>query len=100
MAGWYDDGSEEEAEMMDRLAQRQREEHRERMELEQQQEQEHQRIHEARMDAAEEMYEALKRFLDYWESDFIKVTAEDGRTLAEQMHMMAASLAKADGRVL
>ena len=47
--------------------------------------------------AAPDLYATLERFLAYWETDFIKVTAEDGRTLAEQMSKMGAALKKARG---
>ena len=42
------------------------------------------------------MKDALRRFIQYHESDFIQVSAKDGRTLAEQMHKMNAALALAE----
>jgi hypothetical protein len=62
MSGWDDDGSEEEAMMHRQLERRQREELLERREQELQLEQENQRAHEAKMDCAEDMYEALKAY--------------------------------------
>ena len=46
--------------------------------------------------AAPALLSAMKRFLAYWESDFIKVTANDGRTLAEQMRLMRSAVTKAE----
>lgn len=42
--------------------------------------------------AAEEMAKVLERFNQYYESDFIRVSADDGRTLADQMHSMRVAV--------
>lgn len=43
-------------------------------------------------DQNKELREALKQFLNYYESDFIQVSANDGRTLASMISKMDAAL--------
>jgi hypothetical protein len=59
MPGWYEDGSEEEAQMERRIAQRQIEERRADAAIEAELERLQVRIHEAQMNAAPDMYKAL-----------------------------------------
>lgn len=75
--------------MTRQLERRQFEEFQERQEEQRQLEHEQQRIHEARMDAAEEMYEALKVC--------IEVMEEMGGCKSER-HQAEAAVAKAEGR--
>jgi hypothetical protein len=78
VSGWYDDGSAEQAEMEARLRRRQIEEAQENRRLESEQQRIMERQHELRCDAAEEMYEALKAILGYFESgEFIRKTTLD-----------------------
>lgn len=106
MSGWFDDGSEEEAQMMYQLERRQYEERRQREELERLLELEAQRLHELKMEAAEDLYAALQAaeimvriMLECWGNTstndmgkFRNITGSS--TLAE----IRAAIAKADGK--
>jgi poly-gamma-glutamate capsule biosynthesis protein CapA/YwtB (metallophosphatase superfamily) len=102
MSGWYDDGSEEEAQMEARLARRQWENHQERLQLERAQEEEQQRIHEARMSAAPEMYEALKALVAVDDGidaeDSFETATKTINDLDVAMNQARTALAKADGK--
>jgi hypothetical protein len=107
MPGWYDDGSEEQAQMERRLAQRQIEERRAETAIERACEEEAQRIHELRLDAAGEMYAALKAILSFFESgDFVRDVSHDFEQgwhlrmipVVKSLADANAAIAKAEGR--
>jgi hypothetical protein len=91
MSGWYDDGSEVQAQMEAELRRRQIEEAQENRRLEAEQKRLAEREHELKCEAAPELYEALKAMLRSYDQGGVV-------TVCHPLAIARAALVKAEGR--